>query len=261
MLSEIFIRRPVLSTVLAAFILLLGIQGIVNLPIREYPEVEETVVTVTTIYAGAQPDLIQGFITAPIAAAVATTENVDYVTSQSTPSASVVSVHMKLGSNPDVALTEVLAKVQSVRGQLPEEAEDPTIVKGTGMQFALMYLAALNPNMTQEQMTEYLERVIRPRMSTIQGVAEIQIIGAANYAMRVWIDPLQLAARGVTAADVRTAISSSNFLAAPMCSMFLADFGADVIKVERPGLGDEVRRWGEVKNGGTHRQSTPSHCR
>ena len=215
MLSEIFIRRPVLSAVLAAFILLLGIQGIVNLPIREYPEVEETVVTVTTIYAGAQPDLIQGFITAPIAAAVATTENIDYVTSQSTPSASVVSVHMKLGSNPDVALTEVLSKVQSVRGQLPEEAEDPTIVKGTGMQFALMYLAALNPNMTQEQLTEYLERVIRPRMSTIEGVAEIQIIGAANYAMRVWIDPMQLAARGVTAADVQTAIRSSNFLAAP----------------------------------------------
>ena len=146
--------------------------------------------TITTIYPGAQPDLIQGFITSPIAAAVATTENVDYVTSQSTPSASVVSVHMKLGSNPDVALTEVLSKVQSVRGQLPEEAEDPTIVKGTGFDFALMYLAALNPNMTQEQMTEYLERVIRPRMSTIEGVAEIQIIGAANYAMRVWIDPV-----------------------------------------------------------------------
>ena len=171
--------------------------------------------TITTIYPGAQPDLIQGFITAPIAAAVATTENIDYVTSQSTPSASVVSVHMKLGSDPDVALTEVLSKVQSVRGQLPEEAEDPAIVKGTGMQFALMYLAALNPNMTQEQMTEYLERVIRPRMSTIEGVAEIQIIGAANYAMRVWIDPLQLAARGVTATDVLTAIRASNFLAAP----------------------------------------------
>ena len=204
-----------LSTVLAAFILLLGIYGVVKLPVRQYPEVEETVVTITTLYTGAQPELIQGFITAPIAAAVATTENIDYVTSQSTPSASVVSVHMKLGSNPDVALTEVLSKVQGVRGQLPDEAEDPVIVKGTGMQFALMYLAAVNPNMTQEQLTEYLERVIRPRMSTIQGVAEIQIIGASNYAMRVWIDPSQLAARGVTASDVLTAIRASNFLAAP----------------------------------------------
>jgi multidrug efflux pump len=213
--SELFIRRPVLSTVLAAFILLLGFQGIANLPVRQYPEVEETVVTVTTIYPGASPDLIQGFVTSPIAAAVATTENIDYVTSQSTPSASVVSVNMELGADPDVALTEVLSKVQGVRGQLPEEAEDPVIVKGTGMQFALMYLAAVNPNMTQEQMTEYLERVIRPRMSTIEGVAEIQIIGAQNYAMRVWIDPLQLAARGVTASEVLAAIRASNFLAAP----------------------------------------------
>ncbi len=213
--SELFIRRPVLSTVLAAFILLLGFQGIFSLAVREYPEVEETVVTITTVYRGAPPDLIQGFITSPIAAAVATTENIDYVTSQSTPSASVVSVHMKLGSNPDVALTEVLAKVQQVRGQLPDGADDPSIVKGTGQQFALMYLAAQNPNMNAEQMTEYLERVIRPRMSTIPGVAEIQIIGAANYSMRVWIDPLQLAARGVTASDVLGAISASNFLSAP----------------------------------------------
>jgi multidrug efflux pump len=213
--SELFIRRPVLSTVLASFILLLGFYGLTNLPVRQYPEVEETVVTVTTVYAGAAPELIQGFITAPIAAAVATTEDIDYVSSQSTPSASVVSVHMKLGADPDAALTGVLAKVQQVRSDLPSGAEDPSIVKGTGQQFALMYMAALNPNMTPEQLTEYLERVIRPRMSTIEGVAEIQIIGASNYAMRVWIDPIKLAARGVTASEVLTAIKASNFLSAP----------------------------------------------
>ena len=214
-LSELFIRRPVLSTVLAAFMLLAGFYGIFNLAIREYPEVEETVVTVTTVYQGAPPDLIQGFITAPLAAAVATTENIDYVTSQSTPSASIIQVHMKLGSNPDVALTEVLAKVQQVRSQLPAGAEDPSIVKGTGQQFALMYLAAQNPNMNAEQLTEYIDRVIRPRMSTIPGVAEIEIIGAANYSMRIWLDPRALAARGVTAAEVLQAISDSNFLSAP----------------------------------------------
>ncbi|MCI2393762.1 efflux RND transporter permease subunit [Aliiroseovarius sediminis] len=213
--SEIFIRRPVLSSVLAALIILLGLQSIYNLPLRQYPEVEETVVTVTTVYPGAAPELIQGFVTAPIAAAVATTENIDYVTSQSRPSASVVSVQMKLGSDPDVALTEVLAKVQQVRGQLPGDAEDPVITKGTGQTFALMYLAAQNPNMTQEQLTEYLERVVRPRVSTIEGVADMQIIGAANYAMRVWIDPLKLAARGVTASEVLGAIRASNFLSAP----------------------------------------------
>jgi len=214
-ISALFIRRPVLSTVVAFLILLLGFQGLFNLQVRQYPEVEETVITVTTVYPGASAELIQGFITAPIAAAVATTENVDYVTSQSRPSASVVTVQMKLGSNPDTALTEVMSKVQQVRSQLPGDAEDPTILKGTGMQFATMYLALQNPNMTAEQVTEYIERVIRPRMSTIPGVAEVQVMGAANYSMRVWIDPLKLAARGMTAAEVLAAINSSNFLAAP----------------------------------------------
>lgn len=213
--SDIFIRRPVLTTVIAAMILLLGFQGMFNLSVRQYPEVEETVVTITTTYAGASPDLIQGFITAPIAQAVATTENIDYVTSQSRPSASVVTVQMKLGSDPDTALTEVMSKVQGVRGQLPSDAEDPVIVKGTGQQFALMYLAMQNPNMTAEQLTEYIERVIRPRMSTIEGVAEVQVLGAANYAMRVWIDPIRLAARKMTPAELLGAINSANFLSAP----------------------------------------------
>ena len=152
--SDIFIRRPVLSTVLALMILLLGFQGLFNLTVRQYPEVEETVVTITTPYPGASADLIQGFITAPVAAAVATTENIDYVTSQSRPSASVVTVQMQLGSDPDAALTEVMSKVQQVRSELPPDAEDPTIVKGTGQQFAIMYLAMQNPNMTAEQLTE-----------------------------------------------------------------------------------------------------------
>jgi multidrug efflux pump len=213
--SALFIRRPVLSTVVALLILLLGFQGLFNLSVREYPKVDETVITVTTVYPGANPDLIQGFITAPIAEAVATTENIDYVSSQSMPSSSVVTVQMKLGSNPDTALTEVMSKVQDVRGQLPSGAKDPTIVKGTGQQFAIMYLAVQSPHMTSEQLTEYIERVLRPRMSTIEGVAQVQVLGAANYSMRVWIDPIRLAARGLTAADVLGAINSSNFLAAP----------------------------------------------
>ncbi|NGQ92651.1 MMPL family transporter [Rhodobacter sp. HX-7-19] len=213
--SDIFIKRPVLSTVLGLLILLLGLQGFFNLQIREYPEVEETVVTITTVYPGASADLIQGFITSPIAAAVATTENVDYITSTSRPSASTVTVNMRLGANPDVALTEVMSKVQQVRSRLPSESEDPTIVKGTGMTFATMYLAMQNPNMTSEQVTEYIERVIRPRMSTIPGVAEIQVLGGQTYAMRIWIDPIRLAGRGLTAAEVLGAVNSANFLAAP----------------------------------------------
>lgn len=153
-ISDIFIRRPVLATVLALMILLLGFQGIFNLAIREYPKVEETAITVTTAYPGASADLIQGFISAPVARAVASTENIDYVISKSSPSVSVVTVQMKLGSDPDVALTEVLSKVQGVRGTLPTEAKDPVIVKGTGQQFAMMYLSMQNPNMTPEQVTE-----------------------------------------------------------------------------------------------------------
>ncbi|THD85190.1 multidrug efflux protein [Aliigemmobacter aestuarii] len=213
--SELFIRRPVLSTVLAALILFLGLAAVTNLPVRQYPEVSESVITVTTVYPGAAPDLIQGFVTSPIAAAVSTTENMDYITTQSRPSASVVTVQMQLGADPDIALTEVMSKIQQVRGQLPQDSEDPVIVKGTGMTFALMYLAVQNPNMTPEELNEYLERVVRPRVTNIDGVAQMEILGAQKYAMRIWLDPLQLSARGVTAPEVLGAIRSSNFLSAP----------------------------------------------
>ncbi|MFB2532476.1 efflux RND transporter permease subunit [Paracoccus sp. p4-l81] len=214
-LSDIFIKRPVLTTVFGLILMLLGLMGVTSLQIRQYPKVDESVITVTTIYPGAAADLIQGFVTSPISGAVSTAEGVDYVSTQSRPSASVVSVHMRLGADPDTALTEVMSKVQEVRSRLPQDAQDPTIVKGTGMQFATMYLALQNPNMTPEQITEYIERVIRPRMSTIDGVAEVQIMGAANYAMRVWIDPLKLAGRGLTAAEVMASINAANFLSAP----------------------------------------------
>jgi len=214
-LSELFIKRPVLASVAGLLLLLLGFQGIFNLAVRQYPEVEETAITITTSYPGASADVIQGFISAPIARAVSTTENVDYVTSQSVTSASTVTVHMKLGSDPDAALTEVISKVNQVRGDLPDDSKDPVITKGTGQQFAIMYLAAQNPNMTPEQITEYLKRVISPRMSTIDGVAQVQIIGEKDYSMRVWLDPTRMAARNVTAPEVLSAIKASNFLSAP----------------------------------------------
>lgn len=212
--SDIFIRRPVLAIVVSLMILLLGAQGIFQLSVRQYPKVDETVITITTSYVGASADLIQGFITAPIAQAVATTENIDYVTSKSVPSASIVTVQMKLGANPDAALTEVIAKVNQVRGDLPAESEDPIIVKGTGQNFATMYLAAQSSVMTGEQINEYLERVIQPRMSTISGVAEAQILGGKVYSMRVWLDPLKMAARDISASEILSAIRASNFLSA-----------------------------------------------
>ncbi|MXN64365.1 MMPL family transporter [Stappia sp. GBMRC 2046] len=213
--SEVFIRRPVLSTVVSLLILLLGLQGIFNMSIRQYPEVEETVITVTTVYPGASADLIQGFITTPVSKAVATAEGVDYVTSKSALGQSTVTVHMRLNSDPDAALTEVISKVQQVRGQLPGESEDPVIQKGTGRSFALMYLSVLSDIMSPQQMTEFITRVIEPQLSTVEGVADAQVLGGQTFAMRIWIDPVKLAARGATATDIQTAVQNANFLSAP----------------------------------------------
>lgn len=213
--SEIFIRRPVLSTVVSFLILLLGAQGILSMSIRQYPKVDETVITVTTAYPGASSDVIQGFITATITKSVSAAEGVDYVTSSSALGLSTVSVHMRLNTDPDKALTEVIAKVQQVRGELPTEAKDPVIQKGTGFTFALMYLAARSETMNTQQLTDYLIRVIQPRFATVNGVANAEVLGAQEFAMRVWLDPMAMASRQVTATDVLTAIQSSNFLSAP----------------------------------------------
>ncbi|WP_094462370.1 efflux RND transporter permease subunit [Pannonibacter phragmitetus] len=213
--SEIFIRRPVLAVVVNVLILLMGAQGILNMSIRQYPKIDETVITVTTAFVGASADLIQGFITTPIAKAVASAENVDYVSSKSTLGVSTVTVNMKLNSDPDKALTEVISKVQQVRGQLPSEAEDPVIQKGTGQSFAIMYLTVLSDVMSPQEITEFTSRVIQPQLSIVEGVADAQILGEQTFSMRIWIDPIKLAARNVTAAEVLSAIQSANFLSAP----------------------------------------------
>src|ERR671921_817196 len=213
--TELFIRRPVLSMVVGLLILLLGAQGLMNLQVRQYPEVEETTITITTTYVGASADLIQGFISTPIAKSVSSAEGVDYVTSQSRQGLSTVSVRMRLNTDPNAALTEVTSKVQQVRAQLPTDAEDPVIMKGTGQTFALMYITFASTEMNPEQVSEFLTRVVQPRFATLEGVGNADILGGRDFSMRVWIDPVRLAARGVTAGDVVTAIRTNNFLAAP----------------------------------------------
>ena len=200
--TELFIRRPVLSMVVSLLILLLGAQGLMSLQVRQYPEVEETTITITTTYTGASADLIQGFISTPIAKSVSSAEGVDYVTTQSRLGVSTVSVRMRLNTDPNAALTEVTAKVQQVRAQLPSEAEDPVIMKGTGQSFALMYITFGSTEMNPEQVSEFLTRVVQPRFATLEGVGNAEILGGRDFSMRVWIDPVRLAARGVTAGDV-----------------------------------------------------------
>jgi len=212
---ELFIRRPVLSTVVSLLILLLGAQGLMSLQVRQYPEVKETTITITTSYVGASADLMQGFISNPIAKSVSSAEGVDYVTSQSRLGTSTVSVRMRLNTDPNAALTEVTAKVQQVRALLPPDALDPVIVKGTGQTFALMYLTFASTEMNPEQVSEFLTRVVQPRFATLKGVGSADILGGRDFSMRVWLDPVRLASLGVTASDVTSAINSSNFLAAP----------------------------------------------
>ena len=213
--TELFIRRPVLSMVVSLLILLLGAQGLMSLQVRQYPEIEETTITITTTYTGASADLIQGFISTPIAKSVSSAEGVDYVTTQSRLGISTVSVRMRLNTDPNAALTEVTAKVQQVRAQLPQEAEDPVIMKGTGQSFALMYITFGSTEMNPEQVSEFLTRVVQPRFATLDGVGNAEILGGRDFSMRVWLDPVRLAARGVTAGDVVQAINANNFLAAP----------------------------------------------
>jgi multidrug efflux pump len=213
--TELFIRRPVLSMVVSLLILLLGAQGLLSLQVRQYPKVDETTITITTTYTGASADLIQGFISDPIAKAVSSAEGVDYVTSQSRLGVSTVSVRMRLNTESNAALTEVTAKVQQVRAKLPSEAEDPVIVKGTGQTFALMYLTFASSEMNPEQVTEFLTRVVQPRFATLDGVGTAEILGGRDFSMRIWIDPIRLAAHNVTAGDVVAAVRASNFLSTP----------------------------------------------
>ncbi|WP_112662266.1 efflux RND transporter permease subunit [Microvirga flavescens] len=213
--TELFIRRPVLSMVVSLLILLLGAQGLISLQVRQYPKVDETTITITTTYVGASADLMQGFISTPIAKAVSSAEGVDYVSTQSRQGMSTVSVRMRLNTDPNAALTEVTSKVQTVRAQLPTDAEDPVIVKGTGQTFALMYITFASTKMNPEEVSEFLTRVIQPRFATLEGVGSADILGGRDFSMRVWIDPIRLAARSVTAGEVVSAIQASNFLAAP----------------------------------------------
>ena len=212
--TDLFIRRPVLATVVSLLILLVGLQAAFKLQIRQYPELSQTTITITTTYPGATADLIKGFITTPIEQAVASTEGVDTIVSNSQQNTSLITLNLRLNANPDRAVTDVLSKVNQVRSVLPREANDPVVVKQTGQGYALMYMSFNSKDLSPSQITDYLTRVVQPRLQTIDGVGNAQILGGQTFAMRVWLDPNRMAARGVTPADVRTALAANNFTSA-----------------------------------------------
>ena len=212
--TDIFIKRPVLSVVVSLLILLIGFKAATSLPIRQYPKLSNTVVNVTTVYPGASADLIQGFITTPIEQAVASAEGVDYMTSSSVLGTSTIQVYIKLNFDPNQALTEVLAKVNSVKYLIPKESNDPVVTKTTGQTTAVMYLGFSSEELSGSAISDYLTRVVQPVLSTVDGVASADILGGQTFAMRIWLDPVRMAGRGVSPGDVSAAIAANNFQAA-----------------------------------------------
>jgi len=212
--TDLFVRRPVLATVVSLLILLVGLQAGFGLQIRQYPELSNTTITITTTYPGANADLIKGFITTPIEQAVASAEGIDTLVSTSSQNVSTVTLNLLLNADADRAVADVLSKVNQVAGLLPEEANDPTVVKQTGEGTALLYLSFNSESMSAPQITDYLTRVVQPRLQTIDGVAQAQLLGGQSFAMRIWVDPIRMSALGLTPLDLQRALEANNFTSA-----------------------------------------------
>jgi len=212
--SDIFIRRPVLATVVSLVILLFGLRAMSSLQLRQFPKMENTVINITTVYPGANANLMQGFITSRIQKSVAAGEGIDYITAQSTDGISTISVYIKLNFDPSVAMTDIMAKVAEVENDLPKESNKPVIQKSTGGQVALMYLGFNSAHMTTQQMTDYLSRVVQPQLQTGEGVATAEILGGQIYAMRIWLSTEKMAALNITTTDVVAALQNQNYQAA-----------------------------------------------
>ena len=212
--TDLFIKRPVLSTVVSLMLLLVGIQAGLKLQIRQYPELQQTTLTITTTYPGANADLIRGFITTPLEQAVASTEGIDTLVSSSQQNVSTITLNLRLNASADRAVTDVLSKINQVKSTLPREANDPVVVKKTGQGIALMYLSFNSASLSASQITDYLVRVVQPGLQTLDGVGEAQILGGQTFAMRIWLDPERMAARGVTPGDLRLALAANNFTSA-----------------------------------------------
>ena len=213
--TDLFVRRPVLAMVVNLVILIAGLQAIRSLSVRQYPRSDIAVVQVTTTYVGANADLVKGFITTPLERVIASADGIDYLESSSAQGASTITVHLKLNYDINAALTQIQSKVAQVRNDLPPEAEAPVIdVQTADNQFASMYIGFSSDALDQNQITDYLTRVVQPRLSAVQGVQRADILGGRTFAMRIWLKPEKMAAMGISASEVRDALASNNYLSA-----------------------------------------------
>lgn len=209
--TDIFIERPVLAAVVSLLIFLFGLRAIHDLSLREFPKTENTVIQVVTAYPGASADLIQGFITSQLLKSIASADGIDYLEATSSQNISTIKAHITLNFNPENAFTNIMSKVAEVSDQLPRESQKPIIKKDTGASVALMYIGFDSSKMTPQQITDYISRVVQPKLQTVPGVASADILGAATFAMRIWLDPQKMAALQVTPSDVDNVLKANNF--------------------------------------------------
>ena len=213
--TDLFIKRPVLAIVVSLVILIAGLQSIRSLSVRQYPRSDIAVVQVTTVYVGANADLVRGFITTPLERVIASADGIDYMESSSAQGLSTITVHLKLNFDTNAALTQIQAKLAQVRNDLPPESQAPVIdLQTADNQFAAMYLGFSSASLDQNQITDYLTRVVQPKLSAISGVQRADILGDRTFAMRVWLKPEKMAALGISASAVRDALSKNNHLSA-----------------------------------------------
>ncbi|HEX6996551.1 MAG TPA: efflux RND transporter permease subunit [Gammaproteobacteria bacterium] len=213
--TDLFVRRPVLAIVVSAVIVIAGLNAWRTLSVRQYPRSDNAVVNIATVYVGASAEVVRGFVTSAIERAIASVDGIEYVESKSLQGLSLVSARLEINYDTTKALVDITAKVNQVRNELPAEAEIPSITVATADSgFAAAYLSFTSKTRPQSEITDYIVRSVQPRLAALSGVQEIQIFGARTYAMRVWLDPVRMAAHGVSPADVRAALAANNYLAA-----------------------------------------------
>ena len=213
--TDIFVKRPVLAIVVNLLILIAGVQAWRSLSVRQYPKSDIAVVRVTTAYIGADADLVRGFITTPLERVIASADGIDYMQSSSSQGISNIAVHLELNYDTNAALTQIQSKVAQVRNELPPEAEAPIIQLETADdQFAAMYIGFSSDSQDQNQITDYLSRVVQPKLSAIPGVQRADLLGGRVFAMRIWLKPERMASLGISPSEVQAALASNNYLSA-----------------------------------------------
>jgi len=212
--TDIFIRRPVLSLVVSAVVLVFGLKAVGSLPVNQYPQTQNAIVTITTAYYGADPETIAGFITQPLETAIAQSQGIDYLSSMSVSGLSTITATLKLNYDSNSALTQIQTQISSVKNQLPPQAQQPVLTVQIGQSTAAMYLGFYSDEIPNNAITDYLLRVVKPKLDSIDGVQNAEITGGRKFALRAWLDRDKMAGLGVAADDVYSAMAANNYLSA-----------------------------------------------